>query len=148
MKNFKVSIKNLSNIETHAGEFENQELAQAWISEQQFKERPWSYVKDGEYSSQQDGAVDTEVVSRVDGLGNEHLVYIVPEQYTIDIIDQSAKLAVKESNDNNLKFLSDSDWKVLRHRDQLELNIPTSLDHGEYEKLLEDRQNARDSIVR
>lgn len=44
------------------------------------------------------------------------------------------------------QFLADSDWKVLRHRDQVDAGIPTSLTNEEFAQLLADRQAARDSI--
>jgi len=51
-----------------------------------------------------------------------------------------------EINAEAKAFLSGSDWKILRHRDQLEMNIPTSLTSIEYDNLLVQRQEARDSI--
>ena len=44
------------------------------------------------------------------------------------------------------QFLADSDWKVLRHRDQVDAGTPTSLTVEEFTQLLTDRQVARDSI--
>lgn len=47
-----------------------------------------------------------------------------------------------------LSFLNDTDWKVTRHRDQQAQGIETSLTDEEYNQLLVDRQNARDSVIR
>lgn len=47
-----------------------------------------------------------------------------------------------------LNFLNDTDWKVTRHRDQIAQGIQTSLTDEEYQQLLVDRQNARDSVIR
>lgn len=47
-----------------------------------------------------------------------------------------------------LNFLNDTDWKVTRHRDQIAQGIQTSLTDEEYQQLLIDRQNARDSVIR
>lgn len=44
------------------------------------------------------------------------------------------------------QFLADSDWQVLRHRDQVDAGTPTSLTVEEFAQLLTDRQAARDSI--
>ena len=44
------------------------------------------------------------------------------------------------------KLLADTDWKVIRHRDQLDAKLPTSLTEEEFTQLLKDRQTARDSI--
>lgn len=43
-------------------------------------------------------------------------------------------------------FLNATDWKVLRHIDQTNLSIPTSLSEAEYMNLLADRQSARDKV--
>lgn len=44
------------------------------------------------------------------------------------------------------KFLKDTDWKVIRHRDQVEMGVPTSMTAEEFAQLLADRQAARDLI--
>lgn len=43
-------------------------------------------------------------------------------------------------------FLTNTDWKTLRHMEQVEKNIPTSLTQEEYQALLDERQKARESI--
>ncbi len=45
------------------------------------------------------------------------------------------------------KFLNDTDWQVIRHRDQLALGIETSLSEEEYLELLQNRQNARKKVI-
>lgn len=45
------------------------------------------------------------------------------------------------------KFLNDTDWKVIRHRDQVNLGITTSLSNDEFLELLNQRQEARDKVV-
>jgi len=44
------------------------------------------------------------------------------------------------------KYLNDTDWKVIRHRDQLAAGATTSLTDTEYQQLLSDRQTVRDSV--
>jgi hypothetical protein len=51
----------------------------------------------------------------------------------------SAKATAKQ-------FLADSDWKVLRHRDQIALGIATSMTEEEMTALQTARQAARDLI--
>ena len=46
-----------------------------------------------------------------------------------------------------LKFLNTTDWKVTRHRDQIDLNITPSLTNEEYITLLEQRQKAREEVL-
>lgn len=45
-----------------------------------------------------------------------------------------------------LQFLNDTDWKVMRHLDQQQLGIATSLTAEEFQELLHQRQMARESI--
>ncbi|MCK9224503.1 MAG: hypothetical protein M0Q02_05420, partial [Candidatus Muirbacterium halophilum] len=42
--------------------------------------------------------------------------------------------------------LSELDWKVLRHKEQLELGIETSLTASDYHSLLETKQNIRNKV--
>lgn len=44
------------------------------------------------------------------------------------------------------RFLASTDWKVTRHRDQMDAAIETSLSSEEFAQLLSDRQAARDKI--
>lgn len=46
-----------------------------------------------------------------------------------------------------LEFLNATDWKVVRHRDQIDLNITPSLTNEEYITLLEYRQKAREEVL-
>jgi len=45
------------------------------------------------------------------------------------------------------KFLADTDCKVIRQRDQLTLEIETSLTNEEYLNLLQERQEARKKVI-
>lgn len=51
-----------------------------------------------------------------------------------------------EKNKNARNYLTDTDWLVIRHRDQLDLKIETSLNHDQYLDLLEKRQEARKQV--
>jgi len=42
-------------------------------------------------------------------------------------------------------LLNETDWKVIRHRDQLEQDIDTSMTAGEYQNLLSERQSLRNT---
>lgn len=64
-------------------------------------------------------------------------------QWVLDADILVSKTASKEA----LAFLSSTDWKVIRHRDQLALNIETSLSEEEYILLLEKRQQARREVI-
>ena len=65
-----------------------------------------------------------------------------------------ADLTVVKSNcdaevqsEEALKFLSETDWMVIRHRDQLDLGQSTSLTDQEYQQLLSERQSARNQVI-
>lgn len=58
----------------------------------------------------------------------------------------SASLDLERVKAEARKLLADTDWKVIRHRDQLDAKLPTSLTEEEFIQLLKDRQAARDSI--
>jgi hypothetical protein len=53
---------------------------------------------------------------------------------------------LEKAKSDSVKLLADTDWKVIRHRDQIDAKIPTSLSEEEFTQLLKDRQTARDSI--
>lgn len=52
-----------------------------------------------------------------------------------------------EKNKNARNYLSDTDWLVIRHRDQLDLNLETSLNNDQYLDLLAKRQEARKQVI-
>jgi hypothetical protein len=49
-------------------------------------------------------------------------------------------------NDESRRYLIDTDWMVIRHRDQIEQGTQTSLSDDEYKELLSNRQSKRDLI--
>ena len=79
---------------------------------------------------------------------------VVQDGQIVDISDSpeyQAELARQEQeriNQEAERFLNETDWMVIRHRDQLALGIPTSLTEEEFRKLLEDRQQARDRVIK
>lgn len=52
-----------------------------------------------------------------------------------------------EQNKNARNYLTDTDWLVIRHRDQLDLNLETSLNNDQYLDLLNKRQEARKQVI-
>lgn len=65
------------------------------------------------------------------------------------IIDEAKLriLSAKKSNQELIQILAETDWKVLRHRDQLELGIETSLTNDEFIALLQERQESRNMVI-
>ena len=57
------------------------------------------------------------------------------------------KIHQESTNIKNLTFLSESDWKVLRHTREKALRIPTSMTEAEYIALEQERQIAAKGIV-
>src|SRR5574344_1555371 len=62
------------------------------------------------------------------------------------VFDMDNYLSTEDSTEA-VQFLKDSDWKVIRHRDQLALGIETSLTDEEYKNLLQQRQDARGKVI-
>lgn len=73
----------------------------------------------------------------------------VYQKYSSEELQELAEInQVVTTTNTALNFLNDTDWKVTRHRDQQAQGIETSLTEKEYQQLLVDRQNARDSVIR
>lgn len=62
------------------------------------------------------------------------------------VITVDAKRVEKEANlrAQRDKAISDSDWLVLRHRDELDIGLGTTLTEAEYNELLAYRQSLRE----
>jgi hypothetical protein len=52
-----------------------------------------------------------------------------------------------EKNKSARNYLTDTDWLVIRHRDQLDLKLETSLNNEQYIDLLNKRQEARKQVT-
>lgn len=62
------------------------------------------------------------------------------------VLDAEKELQ-EQTTKEAMEFLDSTDWKVLRHQDQLNLGIETSLSEDEYLELLEKRQEARGLVL-
>lgn len=62
--------------------------------------------------------------------------------------DTTEKELQDKINQEAEKFLLESDWKVMRHRDQQDMGLATSLTGEEFQQLLQERQMAREAIIR
>jgi hypothetical protein len=62
------------------------------------------------------------------------------------LVDADAVINTANSEES-ISFLNSTDWKVIRHRDQLALGVETSLTTEEFQELLRERQNAREQIM-
>jgi len=79
-------------------------------------------------------------VTSYNGLGFVEGQVFNPETGGID--DTELSLSVKAENELRL-----TDWKVIRHRDQVDLGATTSLTNDEYLELLQHRQNLRNTVL-
>jgi hypothetical protein len=85
------------------------------------------------------GQIDTEL---------ENLDEYPFREATQEEINANSNLKIElKSNIDAKKYLTDTDWKVIRHRDQLALGITTTLSQTEYENLLEERQKNRNKVI-
>lgn len=90
------------------------------------------------------------------GLYKEMLAWVaggneIEPQYTDEeLLEKEAQDALDAQdtiNSTARTFLSNSDWKITRHRDQLDNGDPPSLTATEFKALLTERQTARDSVI-
>ena len=154
----RVKTKRLSdNKITHSTELETQEEVDAYILKVEGKRlsngaSPFGWKERTIPSSEatpEEIASALEVIPAV--LDGEEVVspemVRLPKTYEIIIEDISAQLSQEATNAAARKFLAESDWKTLRHKDELELGIPTSMSEQEFQALLQARQAARENIV-
>jgi hypothetical protein len=148
---FKASFFNLQGNLIGSGEFQTQQEAQAWHDSQIGKPRrlPQRDKPVSECSQEElDSAINisAEVLDENSEVVTPAMATL-PAQFTSSIVDITAQKAQEAINAENKKFLADTDWKVIRHRDQVELGIATSLTAQEFQDLLSARQAARSAIV-
>jgi hypothetical protein len=81
------------------------------------------------------------------GVVTEAVYEVIPSEYIIEQIDITAEVAQQAINTLALLFLSNSDYKVLRHLRQKALNLPTTLSDADFLLLEQERQNKANSII-
>lgn len=152
---FKVNISNASQNLSWSASFPTELEAQEWLAKQIGKPHrlPERIVSISDDYIQEDvlEVIESEV-EHFDAEGNSLGMIIeqthvrLKSQFTSEIIDITAEINLAQLKEDAKKFLQESDWKVLRHRDQIEAGIPTSLTKEEYQALLIERQAKRDLI--
>jgi hypothetical protein len=132
---------------TNGGEFETQELADAWLAKHEglgtFGQKAGTREIQAEVSPVVLAEDGSELVPAV----YETQIEEVPG-YVVVIEDITAKLEQEKANAEAQAFLDGTDWQVLRHRDQQELGLATSLTSQEFNELLQQRQAAREAIIK
>lgn len=87
--------------------------------------------------------------------GQQHTDISIEYLKKLDMDEKSIESLQQDANDYNLKIyeemirqrdqmLDENDWTILRHRDQLELGIETTLTDAAYKNTLTWRQQLRD----
>lgn len=106
------------------------------------------YLKEKEVS--EDDSINLELFLKGDVSGWRFKNIPAPSLEELKALEPqvSQKQNQEKVNAEAQKFLDSSDWKVLRHRDQQELGLATSLSSEEFQELLRQRQMARDRIVK
>lgn len=86
------------------------------------------------------GQVDTEL---------QNLEEYEYREATKEEIDKR-KLTQEKNTSNKIakEYLASTDWLVIRHRDQLAMGQKTNLSNDDFFDLLEERQKARDSVLK
>lgn len=121
----------LPNVAKHS----TREEAEAWL--ERGKKEHW-FGKPAVYESR----INEET-------GEEEQVLVTPaEEFTWEIKDITAELEQQRSNEEALRFLNETDWLCLRHQNEKELGLATSLTSEEYLELLRERQQAREIIIK
>lgn len=140
----KITIKDRNGNYLDHSNFETEEQGLQW-----FQPR----IDSGFYGKKQYIQFNEITPAVLDEMGNiispaEVEEVVIPAEHEIEISDIASELAQKTINDEAEEFLKETDWKVIRHRDQQELGIATSLTGEEFQALLQQRQMARNSITR
>ena len=143
----KISIKKQEQI-TNQGLFPSMEEAQAWLAKHEgmksFGQPKHTVQQQVELSPAviaEDGSVLQEAVTEMQEIE-------IAGDYVVEIEDISAKLQQEQINAEALKFLADTDFKVLRHIRQKALGQQLSLSEEEYLVLEQQRSDAAASIVK
>ena len=102
------------------------------------------------------GNDDIQVITYSGNIPKERILYIdgkiVDSENYVFINNKYVKKTkaitdLINTNSNSKRYLNDTDWLVIRHRDQLDLKQQTSLTNEQYLDLLAKRQLAREKVV-
>lgn len=122
-----------------------------------FENDQWSIKQDfrGKIYYQKDTKAQI-IIEKIGIYPDNNLTDIIPNEFDkwnyelnqwIEDKDLINRIQQEKINKESRQFLAETDWKVIRHKDQLDLNIQTSLTNEEYIELLQLRQQAREKVV-
>ena len=137
-----IKVNILKNNEiTNSASFATQELADSWLAQEIANN---SFGKSDRWLSflgePDQGYTNTRQVENI-------TEYFYPSEYSIQITDISSQILAQQESEEALKFLRDTDYKVIRHNGQLALGISTTLTHSQYLALEQQRQEARSKVL-
>lgn len=102
------------------------------------------------------GNDDIQIIKYSGNIPKERILYLngkIEDSDNFVFIDGKYRKKTKsiekllENNKTARNYLTDTDWLVIRHRDQLDLKLETSLNNDQYIDLLNKRQEARNQVV-
>lgn len=148
---FKITITNKKdNTRQWGSTFETMEALNTWLSKQQQKE---GRRLSREIRADQEAFDENDVIS--ERFEEGPVIEEQPTEIRFVTLQDEAEYATEDitdyhnqqiTNKTSLRFLQETDWKVLRHRDQIDLGSATSMTEQEFQELLQQRQTARESI--
>ena len=151
---YKVNVVNNINGKTFGTTFETEQEANDWINSvmsNKYTEHlcPWGNLD--RWLDETDGShINTREVE-IDIDENEEPVmktqYFFVQDFNVEVVDITEQHNQQLVNEQSLKFLSETDYRVLRHVGQKALGLETSMTEQEYLDLEQARQEARESIV-
>jgi hypothetical protein len=106
------------------------------------------YLKDKESSSEDSLNLDLFLKGDISGWRFKNIPAPSFEELKALESQVSQKKSQEKTNAEAQAFLDSSDWKVLRHRDQQDMGLATSLSGEEFQELLQQRQMAREAIIK
>lgn len=129
---------------TNAASFPTMEEAQSWLSHHEgmktFGTPSYTVEQQVELAPAVIDESGTEIVPAL----FETQTITVPGDYEVTIEDITSQLEQEAQKAEALKFLQDTDYKVLKYRDQIDMGRTPDLSFEEYQYLLVQRQAARD----
>lgn len=144
MKQFKV--KNLNGEVTHSGSFSTQEELDAFLAKVELTRgfgKPERWVK----ANQEDISEALET-REVEGMFGPETEYKLATEYTVEQSDITAQVEQERVNREALAYLASTDWKILRHLREKQLEVSVSLTDVEYIALEQSRADAASRIIK
>ncbi len=93
------------------------------------------------------GTLEFEIPENHEFLLNPGLFYVNKNGAIERSLDAEKRVAETVLRRRQIEFLMETDWMITRHRDQVELGVPTRMTDEEYKDLLLRRDKAREGTL-